>query len=141
MWYLSTPGPPIAAPTPSATSPLGSPSNLRAASTVTTKDGEFCSMSFSTASPGFPTYRLDPWHGLAGDFSRRGPSRTLSCPVRSLEAGHPQPSCSRLGALFRPLSDYPWQRRLLLSCRPLPLPLSEAWPSGVGIVRGFRPAS
>src|SRR6266581_1265324 len=115
MWYLSTPGPPIAAPTPSATSPL----RARA----------------------FRRYRLDPSHGLAGGFSRRGPFRTLSCPVRSLEAGHPRPFCSRLGVLFRPLSDYLWQMRLLLSCRPLTLPLSEAWPSGVGIVRGFRPVS
>src|SRR2546425_6288515 len=62
IWYRSVPGPPIAAPIPSATSPLGSPSNFNAASTVTTRlIGPDSWINFSTARPGLPTFPPGPF--------------------------------------------------------------------------------
>ena len=60
--YLSIPGPPIAAPTPSAISPVFSPSNLRAASIVIINlISLLFSITFLIASPGLPTFPPGPF--------------------------------------------------------------------------------
>jgi len=60
--YCSTPGPPIATPTPSAISPVFSPSSLRAASIIIMDAilPLFSSISCFIASPGFATFPPGP---------------------------------------------------------------------------------
>ena len=67
--YLSIPGPPIAAPIPSATSPVSSPSSFNAASIVIIN--EICLFSSTTlfiASPGFPTFPPGPFALIMNAF-------------------------------------------------------------------------
>src|SRR3712207_7078493 len=61
-WYFSTPMPPIAAPIPSATSPVFSPSSLSAASIIMTVSIliPMSPTSLVIASPGLPTVPAGP---------------------------------------------------------------------------------
>jgi len=102
--YLSTPGPPIAAPTPLRLRRLVHP-QLEAASTVTTR-WRVLLYEFLHSEALVPTLPLDPSHGLAGGFSPSRPSRLLLCPVDLSRLGA-LAILLGLGALFRPLSDYP----------------------------------